>query len=618
MVDRAMDETAEHMQHIRRAKLLSDDEIRDVTRRRRDHEYQLRARGAPRSAFLQYAEFEREVAALLRTRAKKRKVRKSRSDRIVGVASSRINLVYSRAVKRFKGDVPLWLHYARHCVDTNAHRVAASVLARAMAMRPDSADVWLAAIAFHFDTIGDVTGARKLAQRALRLLPETTALWIHYFRLELSYLCKAIARRVTMQVPVPDSARNAAETLGKSDANAVTELGDDAVQTTNEGNASDEVVGEKENETDGVAKECGARPLSFWQGGIPFAVLRQAKETMSLETADIIEYWKITTEIPFTPAPLIERVVSMMQSNSIVARCIIARRIFDVAQSNLKHIALPEPLKLKKDTMNVTPNNNAYKLALTSLKACVPKAHSDLVQVLSDANPTRAEAVSCATIVSDFMKRAKLYMANELAEELVDELNALERRVTNTEMGVDQKELTIEAVVASGTYAAWQKLLDEAQDASPTHKEEIRKALKESIAVPFRSEEKDRIGALWLKWELEFSQLVKALDALTLLPPSSKQLLMAAAQALKKMQTTAQEGQEVEAVRRKRGQVFDKLSDLRSCKNDVQFWLDYVQFEQGCADGRRSKAALWKAKKSLSTTNVQVLTEKLLIRSIAQ
>ncbi len=204
MVERALEETIPVLRSAKKSKLLTAAEISEVVRQRRDHEYRLRGRDVPRAAFLEYAAFEKELADLLSTRAKARNLKRSRTERVVGPTAARANLVYSRAVKRFKGDVDLWLYYARHCVGSGANRAAAKVFARALAMRPDAPEVWLAAIAFHFDTCGDVTIARKIAQRALRAVPDAKQVWREYFRMELAFLAKAVARRIAIRIPVPN------------------------------------------------------------------------------------------------------------------------------------------------------------------------------------------------------------------------------------------------------------------------------------------------------------------------------------------------------------------------------------------------------------------------------
>lgn len=659
-----MEETALLMRQVRKAHLMDDTEIVEVTRRRRDHEYRLRARGAPRSAFLEYAEFERELAALLRVRSKKQKLKRRRADGIVLQARSRVNLVYSRAVKRFKGDVHLWLHYARHCVDTGTHRTAARVLARAIAMRPDSPDVWLAAIAFHYDTVGDVTGARKLAQRALRTIPEASTLWLNYFRLELSYLCKVIARRVAMRMAVPGGELSDSQPTGTKetsneqpvstevsmqengasvankpapesedgpdDKNASEDESLEAMETENEHtpmDADSDFVSESESgsasELEPAEQEAALLPLKFWQGGVPIAVFRQARQKAKLQETDIFDYWRVTTEIPFVPAMFINQIVSDIESNtenSLVVRCISARLAFDTAEAKLKHIAPPEALKLKKDTMSVEQDNSAYDAALALVKTVAPSVHASLLEVLRGAEkPTKVETVSVVPILTNFIERAKRYFNEDMVAELTDELVDLQRRQQKAELGVDLTKLTLEGVAANGTFAAWKKFLDDSADASEVEKKKIREVLIESVAVPFRNAEQNRVAVLWVRWEDELKNLSRTMKVLMRYPSASKQVLLAAAESLKLFleATTSQEKRDKIIVMLR--DVFDKLAVIQSCKKDVDFWINYTEFERDVSrDATRSSTVIWKAKKMLSEPNSELFTEKLCIRSLAK
>ncbi|CAN8062571.1 unnamed protein product [Agarophyton chilense] len=200
-VERELDGTIPALRAAQKAKILTRTEVSDIVRKRRNYEYNLLRNNVSRADYLHYAAFERQLSSILRTRATQRELRKIQVERTVNKTAARVNLIYSRAVQKFRFDDDLWLHYAKHCIKTGSTRAAARVFAKAIAFRNDSERIWLAAISFHFDTNGDATGARTLAQRALRALPSSLKLWKEYFRLELCYLGKLVARRLVIGLP---------------------------------------------------------------------------------------------------------------------------------------------------------------------------------------------------------------------------------------------------------------------------------------------------------------------------------------------------------------------------------------------------------------------------------
>lgn len=161
-VERELRPTIPVLRAAQKAKILNRWEVTEVVRKRRHHEYNLLRKEVSRSDFLHYAAFERELTSVLKQRAKKRKLKKVEVELAVNKTAARVNLIYSRAVSKFRFDDDLWLHYARHCIRMGATRAAARVFAKAIAYRNDSVRIWLAAISFHFDVCADTTGARTI------------------------------------------------------------------------------------------------------------------------------------------------------------------------------------------------------------------------------------------------------------------------------------------------------------------------------------------------------------------------------------------------------------------------------------------------------------------------
>ena len=60
---------------------------------------------------------------------------------------------------------------------------------------PSSAELWIMAAQYEFNKNANMTGARNLLLRSLRLNPETRELWLEYARLECLFLFKIMERR---------------------------------------------------------------------------------------------------------------------------------------------------------------------------------------------------------------------------------------------------------------------------------------------------------------------------------------------------------------------------------------------------------------------------------------
>lgn len=72
------------------------------------------------------------------------------------------------------------------------------MLAQAIRYHPKVPGLWIYAAAWEFDQNLNVAAARALMQNGLRTCPDSEDLWLEYFRMELTYLNKLIARKIAL------------------------------------------------------------------------------------------------------------------------------------------------------------------------------------------------------------------------------------------------------------------------------------------------------------------------------------------------------------------------------------------------------------------------------------
>ena len=105
-------------------------EVKAVVKRRTHFEYALKRRIARKADFLRYIEYEINLEAL-------RKRRKDRLGSIITGASisdhaghRRIHFIFERLLRRFKGDVRLWLQYIDFARRTGSLNALGRIMAR--------------------------------------------------------------------------------------------------------------------------------------------------------------------------------------------------------------------------------------------------------------------------------------------------------------------------------------------------------------------------------------------------------------------------------------------------------------------------------------------------------
>ena len=105
------------------------------------------------------------------------------------------------------------------------------MLTRALQLHVSESGLWSYAAAWEFDHNGNAAAARMLMQRGLRMRPDSQQLWWEYFKLELHYAQKLVARRKVLGIdsPAPAQAAAAATSAAQQQAAIVEESGSEAM-----------------------------------------------------------------------------------------------------------------------------------------------------------------------------------------------------------------------------------------------------------------------------------------------------------------------------------------------------------------------------------------------------
>ena len=198
-----MEGMVEDLEALVSKSLLSAEEGRAVAARRASHEHKLRRRVARRADYTRYVEYEKALNELL----KKRRARLGLSDLKKTKADYSVTkhcaFVYERALRKFKDDQSLWRDYFAFLRATRSHKALQKALAKALALHPTSAGMWLYAAGFEYSVQGNAAAARKLLQRGLRMNGGSQRLWVESFAFELRYARGLRLRRETLGLSMP-------------------------------------------------------------------------------------------------------------------------------------------------------------------------------------------------------------------------------------------------------------------------------------------------------------------------------------------------------------------------------------------------------------------------------
>eukprot|EP00163_Fabomonas_tropica_P021665 TRINITY_DN3779_c0_g1_i5.p1 TRINITY_DN3779_c0_g1~~TRINITY_DN3779_c0_g1_i5.p1 ORF type:complete len:577 (-),score=140.71 TRINITY_DN3779_c0_g1_i5:266-1996(-) len=196
-VQALMEGMVPELEDLRKYKIFNKEEIRQIVKKRRDYEYRLKRRAAKKEDFLMYAQYEMNLEKLRRIRKKRLGIfRKKGPSEFAGVR--RIHFIFDRGLRKFKSDMKMWMQAIDFAMQVESSKTLNKLFARALSLHPREPRLWKLAATWEFEHNANITAARVLFQRAIRLNPSVEELWVDYFACEVEYLLKARERFAVM------------------------------------------------------------------------------------------------------------------------------------------------------------------------------------------------------------------------------------------------------------------------------------------------------------------------------------------------------------------------------------------------------------------------------------
>jgi U3 small nucleolar RNA-associated protein 6 len=216
-VRRVLEEMVPELEDLEQRGYFSKHEIKQIVQKRQDFEYHLRRRATIKADFLRYIEYENKLEKLRQIRRKQRNIEgpSTLADHCI---VRRTHFIYERALRKFRGDLTLWSRWLKFCQDSKSTRQMSRVLTRALQLHPNCASLWTYAAAWEFEHNANAVAARALMQRGIRMCKDVPSLWHEYFRMELLYAARLVARRQVLGLTMDNNADATTTTTTEQDA----------------------------------------------------------------------------------------------------------------------------------------------------------------------------------------------------------------------------------------------------------------------------------------------------------------------------------------------------------------------------------------------------------------
>ncbi|KAI8970950.1 U3 small nucleolar RNA-associated protein 6-domain-containing protein [Pilobolus umbonatus] len=183
------------LEELEKHHVFSPVEIKSIIKKRTNFEYALHRRIKKKIDFLRCIEYEMNLEKLRTVRIKRLGVDDKLKHKLQYTGNKRVFTLFERATVRFAGDISLWLQFIDYAKAKKAYNILSSIYVKAIKYHPRNASLWILASSWEYEHNANISAARLLLQRAIRMNPENKQLWHEYFRLELMYIEKIKMRR---------------------------------------------------------------------------------------------------------------------------------------------------------------------------------------------------------------------------------------------------------------------------------------------------------------------------------------------------------------------------------------------------------------------------------------
>jgi hypothetical protein len=386
IVQMRLEQMLPEIEDLEKKKIFNKAELTSIINKRKRFEYFLARRIPKKIDFLRYIEFELNLDAL----------RKKRKDRIIAAAKANkkllqskgdektkediekseylVNLMrvtlsdysilrhvhnlYNRALRRFPGDVELWVQYLEWAQKSSNSKLLGKVFPRVISLHPTKDIFWVMAASWEFEKNGNALSGRTLLQRGLRINGESKKLWLEYFRLELLYLEKLRERRKILFGKVNEN-NEESETKEKSDSKENNESIDlPELELENQAKDSESILQQRIAELAEKTAKANEEVLhpafqaetdaqkAFFSGAIPKLIYKNAINSIKDDLKFRLEFIKIYSKFNnWTSAGIDEVYESIKEdfNNDEEAQAILCERFVNNVDVNDSEF----PLKLK-------------------------------------------------------------------------------------------------------------------------------------------------------------------------------------------------------------------------------------------------------------------------------
>ncbi|XP_077296797.1 U3 small nucleolar RNA-associated protein 6 homolog [Arctopsyche grandis] len=183
-VNQRIEDMLNELEQMKRIGLYTDEEIKMISKRRKDFEYKIHRRVRCKEDFLKYVGYECVLLQNIKLRREQNKISDKKND-IEYTISKRVIKLFKELITRFPNDLEIWLNFMEFCKSVQNTYVITGYLEKLTQIHGDKAKVWQLAGRWEYEEMNSLDSGRTYIMKGIQRHVDSQDLHIDLLRIEL-------------------------------------------------------------------------------------------------------------------------------------------------------------------------------------------------------------------------------------------------------------------------------------------------------------------------------------------------------------------------------------------------------------------------------------------------
>ncbi|XP_030025221.2 U3 small nucleolar RNA-associated protein 6 homolog [Manduca sexta] len=184
LVNQRIEDMINELEQMRRVNLYSEEEIKEISRKRKEFEYHIQRRVKQKEDYVQYIAYELALLEDISLRRKQTKLSEKKKEIEYSIAQ-RLNRLFKQFIYRFQNDVQVYFEYIRFCRGVGFKQAISGIIGQMLQVHGDKPNMWLMASKWESEEENNLENAKGFLIKGIQRHPDSEALYLELFYIEL-------------------------------------------------------------------------------------------------------------------------------------------------------------------------------------------------------------------------------------------------------------------------------------------------------------------------------------------------------------------------------------------------------------------------------------------------